>query len=90
MRIRHNLVIGEGVPGAKKVEHLMDDGHNRPCRQTGRLISKSNCFALRCEDGDEYWLEMETIPQHLVDQDVRIDGTMFGKSLIAVEGIGPL
>lgn len=62
---------------------------NRQCCQTGQLISKSSCFALRCEDGDEYWLELENIPQHLVDQQVTVDGTMFGSSLIAVQGIGP-
>ena len=60
-----------------------------PCRQVGRLIAKSNCFALACEDGDEYWLEMDRIPQHLLDQRVRIEGVMFGNSLIAVDGIGP-
>lgn len=59
------------------------------CRQTGRLIAKSNCFALRCEDGGEFWLEMDRIPHHLIDQRVDIDGILFGKSLIAVEGIGP-
>ena len=62
---------------------------HRPCRQTGRLISKSSCYALASEDGGEYWLEMDSIPQHLLDQRVRIDGVMFGSSLIAVEGIGP-
>jgi len=59
------------------------------CRHIGWLIAKSNCFALRCEDGGEYWLEMDRIPHHLVDQRVNIDGVMFGTSLIAVEGIGP-
>lgn len=58
--------------------------------RTGRLIAKSNCFALRCEDGGEYWLEMDRIPQHLLDEHVRIDGVMFGGSLVAVEGIGPV
>lgn len=61
----------------------------RPCRETGRLISKSSCFALRCEDGGEYWLEMDSIPQNLIDQRVSIDGVMYGKTLIAVAGIGP-
>ena len=61
----------------------------RQCHQTGRLIAKNNCFALRCEDGGEYWLEMDRIPHHLIDQKVNIDGVMFGKLLIAVEGIGP-
>ncbi|MET0374664.1 MAG: DUF5818 domain-containing protein [Rhizorhabdus sp.] len=60
-----------------------------PCRQTGRLIAKNSCFALRCEDGGEYWLEMDCIPQHLVGRRVQIDGVMFGKTLIAVQGIGP-
>lgn len=59
------------------------------CRQTGRLVAKSNCFALQCEDGREYWLEMDRIPHHLIDHRVKIDGVMFGKTLIAVEGIGP-
>lgn len=59
------------------------------CRRSGRLISKTGCFALRCEDGGEYWLEMDRIPHHLIDERVNIDGIMFGKSLIAVQGIGP-
>jgi hypothetical protein len=63
---------------------------SRPlCRQTGRFIAKNSCFALRCDDGGEYWLEMDRIPHHLIDQRVNIDGVMFGKSLIFVEGIGP-
>ena len=59
------------------------------CHQTGWLIAKNNCFALRCEDGDEYWLEMDSIPQHLLDQRVNIDGVKYGETLIAVRGIGP-
>ncbi len=59
------------------------------CRQTGWLIVKNSCFALRCEDGGEYWLEMDRIPHHLIDERVNIDGVMFGTSLIAVDGIGP-
>ena len=69
---------------------MQDIGLSRPsCRQTGRLIAKNSCFALRCEDGGEFWLEMDRIPHHLIDQRVCIDGVMFGKSLIAVNGIGP-
>lgn len=68
---------------------MTDAIHHHPCHQTGRLISKSSCFALASEDGGEYWLEMDAIPQHLLDQRVHIDGVMFGTSLIAVEGIGP-
>ncbi|RYE58004.1 MAG: hypothetical protein EOP18_01845 [Rhizobiaceae bacterium] len=60
------------------------------CHHIGRLIAKSNCFALRCEDGGEFWLEMDRIPHHLIDQNVSIDGVLYGKSLIAVEGIGPI
>jgi hypothetical protein len=69
---------------------MQDDpaGHLH-CRRTGRLIAKNSCFALCCEDGGEYWLEMDRIPNHLVDQLVNIDGVLFGNSLIAVEGIGP-
>ncbi len=68
---------------------MIDDRKHRPCHETGRLISKSNCFALACEDGGEYWLEMDLIPQHLLDQRVHIDGVMIGSSLITVNGIGP-
>jgi hypothetical protein len=69
----------------------MPDGpaNRRHCRRTGRLIAKNSCFALDCEDGGEYWLEMDRIPHHLIDQRVNIDGVLFGKSLIAVDGIGP-
>jgi len=68
----------------------MPEIRDRPhCTQIGRLISKSNCFALQCEDGDEFWLEMDAIPQHLLDQRVHIDGVIYGGSLIAVWGIGP-
>ena len=69
---------------------MLDVPQSRPsCHQTGRLISKNSCFALRCEDGGEFRLEMDSIPHHLIDQRVNIDGVMFGKSLIAVDGIGP-
>jgi hypothetical protein len=61
----------------------------RQFRQIGRLIARNHCFALECEDGGEYWLEMDIVPQHLVDQQVRIEGRIYGSSLIAVEGIGP-
>ena len=61
----------------------------RQFRQTGRLIARDHCFALKCEDGGEYWLEIDAIPQHLLDQRVRIEGRIYGSSLIAVEGIGP-
>jgi hypothetical protein len=59
------------------------------CQQTGWLIVKDGCFALRCEDGGEFWLEMDRIPHHLVDEVVNVVGILFGTSLIAVEGIGP-
>ncbi|KQX19380.1 MULTISPECIES: DUF5818 domain-containing protein [unclassified Sphingomonas] len=61
----------------------------RQFRQTGRLIARNHCFALRCEDGGEYRLEMDPVPQHLLGQQVRIEGRIYGSSLIAVEGIGP-
>lgn len=61
----------------------------RQFRQTGRLIARNHCFTLKCEDGGEYWLEMDPVPQHLLDQQVRIEGRIYGSSLIAVEGIGP-
>lgn len=62
--------------------------HGR-CHQVGWLILKNSCFALRSEDGDEYWLEMDRIPHHLIDERVTLDGVWFGSKLIAVDGIGP-
>ena len=69
----------------------MKDIHADPssCRRWGWLVAKSNCFALRCEDGGEYWLDMDPIPQHLLDQRVTIDGILSSRGVIAVAGIGP-
>ncbi len=60
-----------------------------PCSERGRLIEKSGCFALRREDGTEMWLELETIPHHLVNSLVTVSGRRFPAQLIEVDAIGP-
>lgn len=60
-----------------------------PCRAFGRLISKGSCYALRDGEGHDMWLEMERIPLHLIDLDVRVDGRLFAADLLSVESIGP-
>jgi hypothetical protein len=60
------------------------------CSAEGRLISKSGCYALRRADGSEAWLEMDSIPLHLIDSHVFVSGRLFPADLIEVEMIGPI
>ena len=62
---------------------------NPRCRQTGELIYKQWCYALRREDGSEIWLEMDRIPLHLVEQQVMVEGVVYGDEVLSVERIGP-
>jgi hypothetical protein len=59
------------------------------CRETGVLIFKDYCYALRRDDGKELWLEMDRIPCHLTDTPVEVEGRLFGADLVSVERIGP-
>ncbi|MGD9809768.1 MAG: DUF5818 domain-containing protein [Sphingobium sp.] len=59
------------------------------CRETGVLIFKDYCYALRCSDGKELWLEMDRIPCHLTDSKVRVEGRLYPPDLVSVERIGP-
>lgn len=59
------------------------------CHETGLLIFKDYCYALRRDDGVELWLEMDRIPCHLTERTVTVDGTLFGPDLVSVERIGP-
>lgn len=59
------------------------------CHETGLLIFKDYCYALRRDDGVELWLEMDRIPSHLTERPVKVDGRLFGSNLVSVERIGP-
>ena len=59
------------------------------CCETGLLLFKDYCYALRRDDGVELWLEMDRIPSHLTEHPVRVDGRRYGSDLISVERIGP-
>ena len=59
------------------------------CSESGRLICKDSCYALRTGDGLDIWLEMDRIPLHLVEQTVKIEGQRYGSQLIQVEMITP-
>ncbi|GAA0315882.1 hypothetical protein GCM10009087_27970 [Sphingomonas oligophenolica] len=61
-----------------------------PCHEIGTLVGKGECYALRCADGAETWLELDRIPMHLIDQRVRITGLRYSLDFISVEGIGPV
>ncbi len=61
----------------------------RRCSESGRLICKDNCYALRTGDGLDIWLEMDRIPLHLIEQRVTIEGHRYGRHLIQVEMIAP-
>ena len=58
------------------------------CRETGSFVAKGGCYALRRDDGAEFWLEMDRIPLHLLDRQVLIEGERYS-NLICVEVIGP-
>ncbi len=59
------------------------------CREIGRLICTDVGYALHRSDGADLWLEMENIPQNLIEREVVIAGTLYGLDLISVESIGP-
>ena len=61
-----------------------------PCNEVGTLVGKGECYALRCADGIEMWLELDRIPMNLIDQRVRITGLRYSLDFISVEGIGPV
>jgi glutamate formiminotransferase len=73
----------------------MDDLQAQPfvvadrCSESGRLICKDSCYALRTGEGIDIWLEMDRIPLHLVEQTVKIEGQRYGRQLIQVEMIAP-
>lgn len=67
----------------------LPDARDR-CVAEGLLINKSGCFALRQSDGIDIWLEMDRIPMHLIEQQVRIHGVRFQPDFISVEAVGPV
>lgn len=98
----HKVMLHIGPSGVRSLKEGMADqlgsysirdaksvGPN-PCNETGTLVSKGQCYALRCEDGVEMWLEIDPIPLHLIDQQVRIAGLRYSPNLILVAGIGPI
>ena len=60
------------------------------CLLSGQLICKDIGYALHCKDGPDLWLEMESIPQNLIERDVFVTGRRYGGDLVWVEAIGPL
>lgn len=68
----------------------MNDGDTAAqCCERGEFVTKAGCYALRRPDGAEFWLELDRIPMHLIDQPVQVEGTRFPPDLIAVTAIGP-
>ena len=61
----------------------------RSCSRVGQFIAKGGCFALRADDGNSMWLEIDPVPLHFLDETVEITGEQFGTDLIWVRTIGP-
>ena len=59
------------------------------CREFGQLICKDIGYALHRSDGEDVWLEMDAIPQHLIEREVVIAWRRYGRNLIWVDSIGP-
>lgn len=66
-----------------------DIKERKACCETGLLVFKDYCYALRRKDGVELWLEMDRIPCHLTDRPVQVEGRLFGSDLLSVDRIGP-
>ena len=54
-------------------------------RETGVLVFKEHCYALECESGTEYWLEMNTSPCHLIDEQVTVEGELHLPNIVSVK-----
>jgi hypothetical protein len=61
-----------------------------PCHETGILLFKDHCYALRLEDGAEFWLELDLAPAHLIDLPVIVEGAIYPQHVICVDRIGPI
>ena len=71
---------------------MLTDKSSAPvaAKQSGMLRLSDGCPALQQIDGRRYWLEMDRIPQDLIDQAVDIEGMVFQKNLIVVERISAI
>jgi hypothetical protein len=58
--------------------------------EIGTLRATDGCLALFRPDGTRFWLEMDRIPQHLIDAAVRVEGVIHQRNLIVVNRIGPI
>lgn len=61
-----------------------------PGEQMGQLSLADGCPSLTRRDGRRYWLEMDAIPQDLIDRQVHVAGIIHQQNLIVVERIAPL
>lgn len=55
----------------------------------GQFIMRDSCYVLRRTEGEDLWLELDRIPQHLIDRPVRVEGTRYPGRLMVVDRIGP-
>lgn len=60
-----------------------------PCNETGQFIMKEHCYTLLRSDGTQFWLEMDRVPMSLIDQPVRVEGSLYPQNLICVDLIAP-
>lgn len=70
--------------------HTAKAAESAPFDETGTLIFKNHCYALRRTDGAEMWLELDRSPVHLLDRPVRIQGKFYSRhSLIVADRVNP-
>lgn len=56
---------------------------------TGTLICNGDSFAFRRDLGGRYALELRCTPAGLVEQRVRLIGTLVGDNLVNADGVTP-
>jgi len=57
--------------------------------ETGTLIRNGDSFAFRRDLGGRYALELRCTPAGLVEQRVRLIGTLVGVNLVNADGVTP-
>ncbi len=57
--------------------------------ETGTLIADGGGFALRCDIGGRWKLDLHRVPVDHVEKRIRISGVVVAEGLVDVEAIGP-
>ncbi len=58
-------------------------------QETGTLIRDGGGFALRCDRGRHFRLELHRVPVDHVEKRVRVTGRLMSEGMIDVDGVAP-